>query len=140
MEYLGFDDNKSTNTNYVEIGMFLLTVSMILYTLGVMFLFRRSLILMSNVYCIKIQLLFFLGLYFFIGITGIVKFFTKKGKVQGSGVYFIGLALIVIQFTFIGTIVQLIGLFIIFRSFLPEFYDYLCRLPFVGSYLSIVFC
>lgn len=54
MEYLGFDDNKSTNTNYVEIGMFLLTVSMILYTLGVMFLFRRSLILMSNVYCIKI--------------------------------------------------------------------------------------
>lgn len=140
MEYLGFDDNKSTNTNYVEIGMFLLTVSMILYTLGVMFLFRRSLILMSNVYCIKIQLLFFLGLYFFIGITGIVKFFTKKGKVQGSGVYFIGLALIVIQFTFIGTIVQLIGLFIIFRSFLPEFYDYLCRLPFVGSYLSIALC
>lgn len=37
-----------------------------------------------------------MGLYFFIGITGIVKFFTKKGKVQGSGVFFIGLALIVI--------------------------------------------
>lgn len=77
-----------------------------------------------------------LGLYFFIGITGIVKFFTKKGKVQGSGVYFLGLALIVLEFTVIGTIVQMVGLFIIFRSFLPEFYDYLCRLPFVGSYLS----
>lgn len=86
------------------------------------------------------QLLFLLGLYFFIGITGIVKFFTKKGKVQGSGVYFLGLVLIVIEFTFVGTVIQMAGLFIIFRSFLPEFYDYLCRLPFVGSYLSTWVC
>lgn len=82
------------------------------------------------------QVLFLVGLYFFIGITGIIKFFTKKGKIQGSGVYFIGLVLIVLQFTFVGTLVQLIGLFIIFRSFLPDFYDYICRLPVVGSYLS----
>ena len=85
------------------------------------------------------QVLFLIGLYFFIGITGIIKFFTKKGKIQGSGVYFVGLVLIVLQFTFIGTIVQLVGLFIIFRSFLPDFYDYICRLPVVGSYLSNLF-
>jgi hypothetical protein len=87
-----------------------------------------------NVFLTEILLL--AGLYFFIGISGIIKFFTKKGKIQGSGIFFIGMVLIVIYFTFVGTLLQLGGLFIIFRSFLPDFYDYLCRLPFVGSYLS----
>lgn len=82
------------------------------------------------------QILFLLGLYFFIGVSGIIKFFTKKGKVKGSAIYFLGLVLIVLQLTFFGTVIQLAGLFIIFRSFLPDFYDYICRLPVVGSYLS----
>lgn len=68
--------------------------------------------------------------------SGIVKFFTKKGKIQGSCVYFGGLALIVLGWAIIGSLLQIVGFFIIFRSFLPEFYDYLCRLPVVGSYLS----
>ena len=106
MEYLGIDDNKSTKLVSIEIGMFLLAIAMVLYTLGVMLLFRRSLILISNVHCILItKILFFLGLYFFIGVTGIVKFFTRKGKIQGSGVYFLGLVLIILEFTFVGTII-----------------------------------
>lgn len=119
--------------------MFLLAIAMICYTLGIMFLFRRSLILIANVSHQSPQVLFLAGLYFFIGIAGTVKFFSKKGKKKGSVVYFIGLILIWLQFTFFGALVQLSGLFIIFRSFLPEFYDYLCRLPFVGHYLSIVY-
>lgn len=136
MEFFGIDDNKSKSGFRIEIGMFMLAISMLLYALGVLFLFRRSLILVSNVHFYLGKVLFFVGLYFFIGVTGIIKFFTKKGKIQGSAVYFIGLSIIVIGFTFVGTVVQLIGLFIIFRSFLPDFYDYLCRLPYVGSYLS----
>lgn len=119
--------------------MLLLTLAMICYTLGIMFLFRRSLILISNVLHLLAQVLFLAGLYFFIGISGTVKFFSKKGKKKGSVVYFVGLILIWLQFTFIGALVQLTGLFIIFRSFLPEFYDYLCRLPFVGHYLSTTY-
>ena len=76
------------------------------------------------------------GLYFFIGIAGILKFFTKKGKVQGSAIYFGGLVLIILGWTFFGAILQVAGFFIIFRSFLPDFYDYVCRIPVVGSYLS----
>ena len=80
--------------------------------------------------------MFLLGLYFFIGVSGILKFFTKKGKIQGSFVYFGGFLLIVFGWTIIGTLAQVMGFFIIFRSFLPDFYDYLCRMPFVGPYLS----
>lgn len=43
------------------------------YTLGIMFLFDRALLLISN-------LSFLIGLYCFVGITGTISFFTKKGK------------------------------------------------------------
>lgn len=44
--------------------------------------------------------------------------------------------MIVFGWTILGTFAQIFGFFIIFRSFLPDFYDYLCRMPFVGPYLS----
>ena len=92
----------------------------------------------SHVKCttLSTQVLFLLGLYFFIGVTGIVKFFTKKGKAQGSAVYFGGFLMVVWGWTVVGTLAQIGGFFIIFRSFLPDFYEYVCRLPVVGSYLS----
>lgn len=129
---------KVCDLSILEIGMFLLAVSALCYTFGILFLFRRSFILMANVNTLIIKLLFLLGLYFFIGITGIIKFFTKKGKLQGSFVYFGGLVVIFLGFTIIGVFGQIVGFFIIFRSFLPDFYDYICRLPVVGHYLSII--
>jgi hypothetical protein len=85
-----------------------------------------------------------LGLYFFIGLTGVLKFFVKKGmnsykylgKIKGSIVYFGGLVLIVFNFGFFGAIAQLGGFILIFRTFLPDLYDYVCKVPFVGRYLS----
>lgn len=89
------------------------------------------------------QLLFLTGLYFFVGFTGLLKFFAKKGKaeimagkIKGSIVYFGGLVLIVLNFGFFGAIAQIIGFLLIFRSFLPDLYDYVCKTPFVGKYLS----
>lgn len=119
--------------------MFLLAVSTLCYSLGVLFLFRRSFIIMSNVQILFIKLLFLLGLYFFIGITGIIKFFTKKGKLKGSFIFYGGLVVIFFGFTIIGVFIQIAGFFIIFRSFLPDFYDYVCRVPYIGSYLSKFF-
>ncbi len=95
--------------------------------------------------CIQssMQMFFLAGMYFFIGIGGSLWFFQKKGteyvdsgKRRGSMLYFLGLVLITLQLTFIGTCVQLCGLFIIFRSFLPDIYDAFTRIPYVGKYLS----
>ena len=89
------------------------------------------------------QIFFLLGLYFFIGIAGILKFFTKKGikfsyigKIKGSIVYFGGFLLIVFNFGFFGAIAQIAGFIMIFRTFLPDLYDYICKTPVVGHYLS----
>lgn len=83
-------------------------------------------------------------MYFFIGITGSIWFFRKKGnandkligKLRGSVLYFLGLGLILAHYTISGSLVQLTGLFIIFRSFLPDIYDSFTRIPYVGKYLS----
>ena len=137
MEYFGFDDNKSNSpfmnrNRNVSVG----------YCCPLLCI--RSIIFVPQIIhfdvecrcCVMLQLLFLLGLYFFIGVTGIVKFFTKKGKIQGSCVYFGGLLVVVFGWTFVGVVCQVVGFFIIFRSFLPDFYDYVCRTPFIGHYLS----
>lgn len=71
------------------------------------------------------------------------KVFYKKryniddiGKMKGSIVYFIGFALICINFGFFGAIAQIAGFLMIFRTFLPDLYDYVCKIPVVGHYLS----
>lgn len=136
MEYLGFDDNKSNSLHITRNRtIFARRLCTLLHP-------RSPLPLQTIIHphgqCTSspTQLLFLLGLYFFIGISGILKFFTKKGKVQGSCVYFGGLLVVILGWTFVGVVCQIVGFFIIFRSFLPDFYDYICRLPVVGHYLS----
>ncbi len=55
---------------------------------------------------------------------------------KGSIVYFSGMLLLILGWSFFGMIIQVLGFFLIFRSFLPELYEHLCRTPFIGKYLS----
>lgn len=82
-------------------------------------------------------------MYFFIGFRGSFMFFRKKGtpwlttgKRRGSVLYFVGLVMILFNLTFPGSLLQLVGFFIIFRMFLPDIYDSITRIPYVGKYLS----
>lgn len=60
-----------------------------------------------------------------------------SGKIKGSVFYIIGLFLIIfLNMSIIGTLFQLVGFFIIFKSFLPDIYDYITKLPYFGKYLS----
>ena len=54
--------------------------------------------------------------------------------------YFGGLGLIAGNHGFFGAIAQLAGVVMIFRTFLPDLYDYVCRVPVVGKYLSRCHC
>ncbi len=65
------DDNKSNKIN-LEIGIFLLCLSMFLYFLGILTFLDHSILVTANVS-------FLLGIYFVIGIKGTVQFFIKKG-------------------------------------------------------------
>jgi len=57
------------------------------------------------------------GLYFLIGIQATIGFFFKKGKTVGSALFFIGLFIMIIRWTFFGLILQLIGIFMLFKYF-----------------------
>ena len=50
--------------------------------------------------------------------------------------YFGGFLLILFNFGFFGMIAQTAGFIMIFRTFLPDLYDYVCKAPLVGGYLS----
>lgn len=40
------------------------------------------------------------------------------------------------NFGFFGAVAQVVGILMIFRTFLPDLYDYLTRIPVVGKHLS----
>jgi hypothetical protein len=51
--------------------------------------------------------------------------------------YFIGLGIIIIlHLSFIGTLIQGFAIYLLFKSYLLTIYDLLCKLPFIGKYLS----
>jgi hypothetical protein len=67
-----------------------------------------------------------------------INFFKKKGKIKGSCFFFLGfLSLIFIRWGIVGFILQLYGLFVLFKSFFPFLYESACNLPIIGHTLSI---
>ncbi|CAD8075502.1 unnamed protein product [Paramecium sonneborni] len=106
-----------------------LTVSLLLFILGVMFFLDRALLVMGN-------LSFMIGLCLLIGIKSTLSFFLKKGKIKGSIFFFLGFFIIVIfRTSIIGFPLQIYGLFQMFKSFLPFLYDSATKLPIIGRYL-----
>jgi len=67
------------------------------------------------------------------------KFFLRLlGKIKGTSFFLGGFLVICIfrGFTFIGFGMQLYGIFVLFKSFIPFLYESACSMPFVGKYIS----
>ncbi len=92
-----------------------------------------------------------IGLYFMVGFLGTIKFFILKkyqnwnmfiyyfalGKIKGTCFYFVGFVVILVfKFTLIGFLLQLYGLFSLFKSFFPLLFESLCSIPIIGPYFS----
>ncbi|EWS71886.1 Got1/SFT2 family protein (macronuclear) [Tetrahymena thermophila SB210] len=120
MQLLSMDDNK-------KIGLGLVILGLSCYLLGIILFFDRALFLIAN-------LSFLIGMYMFIGLKQTIAFFSKKTNFKGSLVYFGGFAIIVFGFSFIGFCIQMYGLFLLFKTFLPLLYDPICRIPIIGKY------
>jgi hypothetical protein len=86
-----------------------------------------------------------MGLYFVVGLKATISFFIKKGtnylikgKIKGSLFFFGGfIILLIFKLAFIGFLLQLFGIFTLFRSFFPFLYESSCNIPVIGRYLSI---
>lgn len=117
-----FSDNN-------KLGMFLVLSGLCSYFIGLILLFDRSLLLIGN-------LCFVAGIFVLVGVLGGFSFFTSKGKFMGSLYFFIGFLIIVLKWSFIGGLVQIFGLYGMFKSFLPYLFEYLMSMPVIGPFLS----
>lgn len=106
----------------LEVGMGLLVIALFLYVVGLTLFFNRTFLLIANIF-------FLGGIYFFVGFSSTVGFFMKKGKRRGSALYFSGILLILLHFSLIGSLLQGIGVFLMFKSFIPACLDTIRFIP-----------
>ena len=64
-------------------------------------------------------------------------FFARKQKAKGTAAFFIGLALILLKWTFIGFIVEAYGIVVLFGDFLGTIAGFARGLPVVGPYIGM---
>ena len=79
-----------------------------------------------------------MGITSLVGPSHTLVFFTKKSKIMGSAFFFGGFAMICIgwyMFTMIGFILQMYGIFLLFRSFIKTIFAYMQTLPVIGPVL-----
>ena len=118
---LFYDDNK-------KIGIGLIVIGLVFYFLGMLFMLDRGFLAIGN-------LAFIMGMVILVGPTNTVGFFTRKSKVKGSVCFFAGFVLIVIGwfgFTCAGFLLQLYGLFLLFRDFIKTIFKTMETLPVIG--------
>ena len=102
---------------------------MAFYLLGIIFLFDRAILIIANI-------LFIIGMVQMIGFGGTVAFFTKPRNIKKSVVFFIGLFIMaVLRWAFVGAIVQLYSLFLLFKGFMPILWEWIFNIPGVGPWV-----
>jgi hypothetical protein len=65
-------------------------------------------------------------------------FFARKQKLKGTAAFFGGLTLILMRWTFIGFLVELYGIMVLFGDFLGTIAGFARNVPIVGPYIGIV--
>ena len=80
-----------------KIGIMLVIAGIVLYMMGLMFFFDRSLLLLGNI-------LFLSGITTLVGVVGAMSFFTKRGKLRGSLFFFFGFFVLVMGFSILGSL------------------------------------
>ena len=109
---LFYDDTK-------KIGLGLIGIGLVFYGLGIVFFLDRGFLCIGN-------LAFIMGLIVVVGPQGALGFF--KRKQLGSAVFFAGFVLIIIGwflFTTLGFLIQMYGLFLLFRDFTRVIFSYM---------------
>jgi hypothetical protein len=80
-----------------------------------------------------------MGVVALVGPKSAFTFFTRESKMKGSVFYFLGFLLIVVGwylFTLLGFLLQMYGIFLLFRSFLGTILSYGQHLPVIGGFLK----
>lgn len=78
--------------------------------------------------------MFLAGLSFIIGFTKTFSFFFQWHKLKGTFAFFTGIIILLAGHPIIGVLIELVGFYLLFRSFLPTAFQYMTSyLPFFGA-------
>ena len=78
--------------------------------------------------------MFLAGLSFIIGFMKTLSFFFQRQKLKGSVAFFAGIMILLAGHPIIGVIIEFIGFYLLFRSFLPTAFQYITSfVPFFGA-------
>ncbi|KAK3724113.1 Golgi Transport [Vermiconidia calcicola] len=97
--------------------------------LGLILLFDRALLAAGNI-------LFLIGITLLLGPSRTFLFFARRQKWRGSAAFWIGIALILVRWTFVGFMVEMVGIFYLFGEFFKTMAGFAYNIPVVGPYLA----
>lgn len=96
---------------------------------GVIFFFDRSLLAFGNI-------LFLLGLPLIIGPQKTLVFFARRQKLKGTAAFAAGILLILFRWAFVGFVVELYGIAVLFGDFLFTIAGYVQGVPVIGPLVT----
>lgn len=127
---LHFLQMLSDNT---KVGVILVSLGFFFLFLGVVLFFDSGLLAIGNV-------LLLVGIPFIIGFQRALHFFNpfrRKEQVRGIVCFFAGITLVLLRWSVIGLILELIGMVEMFGKLLPIVVSFLRGVPYVGRLFSL---
>jgi len=82
------------------------------------------------------NILFIIGLTLIIGIQKTLAFFARRQKLKGTIAFAAGIALILMKWAFVGFVVELYGIFVLFGDFFATIAGFVYNIPYVGPYIA----
>jgi len=82
------------------------------------------------------NILFLIGLTLIIGIQKTLAFFARRQKIKGTAAFAAGICLILMRWAFVGFLVELYGIFVLFGDFFATIAGFVYNIPYVGPYIS----
>lgn len=113
-----------------KIGVVCSAVGALGFLIGIFMNFNRSYILFSD--CV-----FFIGIFFILGINRAIHLFTSPKRVPATGLMTLGIIITFFDHGFYGGVLQLFGAFLIFGGFLPHLFHSLSKLPAIGPIFRV---
>ncbi|XBW36899.1 hypothetical protein QEN19_002478 [Hanseniaspora menglaensis] len=113
-----------------KFGVGFTVIGTVLITLGIITFFDRALLASGNI-------VFLIGIFLIIGQNKTLVFFTRQNKRRGSICFFAGIFLILfMKWTFIGFIIEFIGILNLFGDFFSIIVQFLRSMPIIGDILK----
>lgn len=119
-------------TNYslfIEFGVAFTFGGFLFFLFGIFTLFDRALLALGNI-------LFLIGVFLIIGSQKTYIFFTRPNKRRGSLFFLVGAFMILIKWTFLGFIIESLGIVNLFGDFFGVIVQFLRSMPIIGPILS----